>query len=127
MIRMFGTTTIDFDAKIDNVTYVVLDSKNIEVTRVLRDSLELKFKIDQSRGENYPLGTPLDIKLNTPLKKGELISLKIEFKTSKNSEAIQWLTKEQTKGKKYPFVFTQCEAILARSLLPCQVYNHFII
>ena len=40
MIRMFGTTTIDFDAKIDNVTYVVLDSKNIEVTRVLRDSLE---------------------------------------------------------------------------------------
>ena len=49
------------------------------------------------------------------------LSFKIDFKTTSKSEAILWLTKEQTKGKNHPFMFTQCEAILARSLIPCQV------
>ena len=118
---MFGSTTIDFLAVTDNVSHVTLDSKNLEVSRVTRDSKELNFSIDKSKGDNYPLGTPLQIELNSSLKINEKISLRIEFSTTTRSEAIQWLTKEQTKGKNHPFVFTQCEAILARSLLPCQV------
>jgi leukotriene-A4 hydrolase len=31
-----------------------------------------------------------------------------------------WLTKEQTSMKKQPYVFSQCQSIFARSLLPCQ-------
>ncbi len=105
----------------DNVTQVVLDLNNIEISKVTKNMEELTFNINKSRGENYPLGTPLEINLNSSLKTNESINITIFFKTTLKSEAIQWLNNQQTKGKKYPFMFTQCEAILARSLIPCQV------
>lgn len=40
--------------------------------------------------------------------------------TSQLSLAAQWLHPNQTVGKRYPYLFTQCFAIHARSLLPCQ-------
>ncbi|XP_057520950.1 leucine aminopeptidase [Amaranthus tricolor] len=44
----------------------------------------------------------------------------ISFKTSPNSSALQWLSPPQTFNKKFPFVYTQCQAIHARSIFPCQ-------
>ena len=44
----------------------------------------------------------------------------IEYSTSAGSEACQWLPKEQTAGKRHPYLFTQCQAIHGRALLPCQ-------
>lgn len=41
--------------------------------------------------------------------------------TTEKAQAIQWLKPEQTFGKKDPYCFTQAQAILARSMLPCQV------
>lgn len=68
------------------------------------------------------MGTPLVIELDKNLYKfNEEILIKIEYSTSKDSEVNQWFTKEQTYSKEFPFMYTQCQAILARSLLPCQV------
>ncbi|XP_058771997.1 leucine aminopeptidase-like [Vicia villosa] len=44
----------------------------------------------------------------------------IHYSTSPSSSALQWLLPPQTFNKKHPFVYTQCQAIHARSVFPCQ-------
>jgi aminopeptidase N len=44
----------------------------------------------------------------------------IEYETSPGAVAVQWLSPEQTAGKKLPFLFTQGESILTRSWIPTQ-------
>ena len=48
------------------------------------------------------------------------IKLKIDYETSSNCTALQWLDPEQTAGKRQPYVFSQCQAIHCRSMVPCQ-------
>ncbi len=47
-------------------------------------------------------------------------SVRIAYRTSPEASALQWLEAEQTLGKKAPFLFSQCQAIHARSVLPVQ-------
>jgi leukotriene-A4 hydrolase len=49
-----------------------------------------------------------------------LLKLKIEYSTSPTATALQWLDAKLTLGKKHPYLFSQCQAIHARSILPCQ-------
>lgn len=47
-------------------------------------------------------------------------TVRVHYATTPESAGIQWFKPEQTQGKEHPYVYTQCEAILARTLLPCQ-------
>lgn len=44
----------------------------------------------------------------------------IHFRTSPDSSALQWLPPSQTAEKRHPYLFSQCQAIHARALVPCQ-------
>jgi leukotriene A-4 hydrolase/aminopeptidase len=44
----------------------------------------------------------------------------IAYRTSHEAVALQWLSPEQTEGKRQPFLFSQCQAIHARTMVPVQ-------
>lgn len=92
---------------------LILDTKDLVIISVMNGNNEtLNFVL----GEEQPhLGAPLTIDI-TPKTKTVIIS----YETSEKAEALQWLEPSQTTDKTYPFLFTQSQAILARSWIPIQ-------
>ncbi|KAI9207265.1 peptidase family M1-domain-containing protein [Polychytrium aggregatum] len=124
--------TADFDRKVlhghvvhslsvlkDSVKELVLDSSYIDVKAVTINGTDeaLEFVV-HDRHAIY--GSPVQIRFPRALAKGEEIAVKVVYSTTKDCTAIQWLEPSQTVGKKHPYLFTQCQAIHARSLVPCQ-------
>jgi len=113
-----GHVSLTGEALIDNVKQFVVDTKDITVSRVAeKNAADLLFTLSPA----HPVfGNALHIDLKKSLKKGEKVTVDIHYHTSPEATAIQWLEPSQTVGKKHPYVFTQCQAIHARSMLPCQ-------
>jgi len=44
----------------------------------------------------------------------------IEYETSPEAGGLQWLSAEQTAGKRQPYMFSQFQPTYARSMVPCQ-------
>ncbi|CAK4411901.1 unnamed protein product [Aphanomyces euteiches] len=71
--------------------------------------------------EDKTFGTALHLPLPVGLRTvGSTFTARVYYETTPDSSAIQWLPKEQTADKTHPYLFTQCQAVHARSLLPCQ-------
>ncbi|CAF2681247.1 unnamed protein product [Rotaria sp. Silwood2] len=96
---------------------LVLDSRHLNIKKVLLKSNDteklLSFQVDTERES-------LIIEMND-ISKDLVISIIIYYSTSSTKcTALQWLTKEQTADRQHPYMFSQCQAIHARSLYPCQ-------
>ena len=46
--------------------------------------------------------------------------MRVTYETTKEAEAINWLTEAQTTTKTLKYLFTQCEPIHCRSIAPLQ-------
>ena len=49
-----------------------------------------------------------------------ILKIAISYETSPNAGALQWIDSQATLGKRHPYLFSQCQAIHARSIIPCQ-------
>jgi leukotriene-A4 hydrolase len=110
--RLAGSATLTVDTA-PGARELVLDTQGLTVERVtLDDDTETTFRL----GDSQPfLGSPLTIAIKPDTK-----SVRIDYAASPDAAAVQWLSPEQTAGGQYPFLFTQSQAILARSWVPCQ-------
>ncbi|MEZ4938299.1 MAG: M1 family metallopeptidase [Crocinitomicaceae bacterium] len=103
--------------KIENlkgVSEMIFDIKDLKVNKVTigENDEETAFKVGE---EDELLGAPLKVTI-----KPETKLVKIHYETTDNTEALQFLNPQQTAGKKHPYLFSQGEAILTRTWIPCQ-------
>ena len=83
-----------------------------------REGSEVLFSVQE---EAHPvMGSALTVDLGKERAPGSSVVVSITYRTSPTSSAVQWLRPEQTAGGTYPYLFTQCQAIHARALYPCQ-------
>jgi aminopeptidase N len=109
--RIGGTATLDIQAR-PSVREVVLDDKGLEIEAITDEAgVALPYKVGP-KDEN--LGTPLTIEM------GDKRKIVITYKSAPNAGALQWLTPEQTAGKKHPYLVSQGQSIENRAWIPTQ-------
>ena len=116
--RLKGSVEHTIKVLQDGTATVNLDSSKLDITQCKIDGTEAKFtraEAHKSLGEKISVDIPADKQAS-----GSSFKLFIEYACDPQASAIQWLDPSATKGGKHPYVFTQCQAIHARSLLPCQ-------
>ena len=105
-----GTATYSIDNS--NADALVLDTKFLVIREAKADGKTTDFTLGDF---DEQLGQPLHIKI-TP----ETKTVSVIYETTSETEALQWLSPQQTADKTNPFLFTQGQAILTRTWIPIQ-------
>ncbi len=109
--RIGGTATLDIQAKPD-AKEIILDDKGLEIEAVTDEAgLPLSYKVGV---RDQHLGAPLTIQM------GDKRKIVVTYKSAPDAGALQWLTPEQTAGKKHPFLLSQGQSIENRTWIPTQ-------
>ncbi|KAK5111638.1 hypothetical protein LTR62_004742 [Meristemomyces frigidus] len=118
--RLKGTVHLTLQRLAQDAKQVILDTSFLDVSAVKANNEQADFELAAKRVGPY--GSPLTISLDerhTSSSASEL-TLSIDVVTTSSCTALQWLTPAQTSNRKHPYMFSQCQAIHARSLFPCQ-------
>ena len=101
-----GTDTAIFDIKGLRIKKITLGERNNE--------RETDFVVGNMDKDSI-LGQPLLVSVEQNTTK-----VNIYYETTESSAALDWLDAELTTSKKFPFLYTQGQAILARTWIPIQ-------
>ncbi len=96
---------------------LVLDTRGLAIERAEAGDESGTFEpADFRLGKSDPvLGAPLTVSLS-----GNTARVRIFYATQPDASGLQWLEPSQTAGGKHPFLYTQSQAIHARSWIPLQ-------
>ncbi len=112
-----GSAELFFDRRDPNASEVVLDTRDLTIQSVSAGSASgvwnpAKYRLDAA---TPAFGSALHI----PMPAGA-DRVRVTYSTSPTARGLQWLAPSQTAGKKQPFLFSQAQAIQARSFIPLQ-------
>jgi leukotriene A-4 hydrolase/aminopeptidase len=116
--RLHGRVTLAVErTSNDDKQPLVLDSRKLLIQKVEASADGTNFTAApfEVGKEDAILGSPITVTLPAKVK-----TVRLYYATSPGASGLQWLDREMTAGKKYPFLFTQSEAIHARSWIPLQ-------
>ncbi|WP_163998741.1 M1 family metallopeptidase [Pyxidicoccus caerfyrddinensis] len=124
------TETLDWKARVDFRTRRLHAEATLTLKEASAGPLDLDTRDLEIRGVVDPSGRPLPYMLSPPepilgsrlrveLPPG-LRQLTVRYRTAPGASALQWLTPSQTAGGQHPFLYSQCQAIHARSVVPLQ-------
>lgn len=103
-----------YEIENNNARRILFDTRDLEIEKVTigEEETETSFTLGKF-DEN--LGQPLEVAI-TP----EARVVTIYYRSSPDALALDWLEPQLTADKKHPFLFTQGQAILTRTWIPCQ-------
>ncbi|KAH8676764.1 putative leukotriene A-4 hydrolase like protein [Tricladium varicosporioides] len=117
--RLVGTVTLQLESITEKESEeIILDTSFLDVKDISVDGAKSKDWVVKDRFE--PFGSPLSIKVPGGASRGSIVALEIDVSTTDKCTALQWMAPSQTSNKKYPYMFSQCQAIHNRSVFPCQ-------
>ena len=110
-----GTADLELNWLDKNAKELVLDTRDLRISAIQggdgKTWRNLKYKMDAADPE---FGSALRINMPKQEKR-----VRISYQTSPEASGLQWLTPEMTASKQ-PFMFSQSQAIHARSWVPLQ-------
>jgi len=122
--------TADFDASsLRGTAELQLERRDPRATEIVLDTRDLRIQKTETASRNGPwTATMFQLDPATPAFgsalrvtiPAEADRVRITYASSPSAKGLQWLTPAQTSGKKLPFLFSQAQAIQARSFIPLQ-------
>lgn len=112
-----GTAELQLERRDARATEIVLDTRDLQIQTVETASgsgswTATTFRLDQPTAA---FGSALHVTMPAAADR-----VRITYASSPAAKGLQWLTPAQTSGKKQPFLFSQAQAIQARSFIPLQ-------
>jgi len=112
-----GSAELQLERRDPRATEIVLDTRDLQIQKAETASgagswSDTAFRLDAS---TPAFGSALHVTVPANADR-----VRITYAAPPTAKGLQWLTPAQTMGKKQPFLFSQAQAIQARSFIPLQ-------